>query len=69
MRKYIVLIATLFYILIAVWKLYYAYAPKIGPIGNGPNEQKIWLDFALSMIGGAFFIGLTILMFRKDKKK
>lgn len=69
MRKYVALFASISYILLTVWELYYAYAPKVGPIGNGPNEQRIWFDFVISMIGGACFITLTVLLFIRDKRK
>jgi hypothetical protein len=68
LRKYIVLFCTLIYIGISVWKLYYAYAPKVGPIGNGPNETKIWSEFTFSIIGSAAFIAMTINLFKKNNK-
>ncbi|RXT03736.1 hypothetical protein [Ammoniphilus sp. CFH 90114] len=69
MRKYIVLFSALFYIGISIYELYYAYAPKVGPIGNGPNDKLIWTDFIFSMIGGSAFLTIAIMMFMRDKKK
>lgn len=68
MRKYVVLFSTLLYIGLSIYQLYYAYAPKVGPIGNGPNEKIIWTNFVISIIGGIAFTAITIRMFMKDQK-
>lgn len=68
MRKYIMLFCTLNYFGVSVWKVYYAYAPRVGPIGNGPNEEKVWIEFIFSMMASLAFAVWTIKMFIQDKK-
>lgn len=68
MRKYFVLLVGVLWILIAFLSLYNSYAPKVGPIGNGPHF-KIWDGFLIWIIGGVCFIIFSITMFYREKKK
>lgn len=65
--KYLLLIWA-FIIGFSIWQVYYAFAPKVGPIGNGPNETAIWTDFVFSMIGRIAMLGLAIICLRKMTK-
>ncbi|WP_442600132.1 hypothetical protein [Neobacillus sp. D3-1R] len=72
MRKYILMFSALIYMGISTYQLYYAYAPKVGPIGNGLTDKMviiIWTQFIIFMIGGLSFSTLSIFMFIKDRKK
>jgi hypothetical protein len=67
MRKYIVLFCTLVYIGLSIYQLYYAYALKVGLIGNGPNEKVIWFNFIILMIGDIAFATITIRIAEEQK--
>lgn len=67
-RKYYSgLIASIFLICYAFWKLNRFYEPKVGPIGSGPSdtvEAWIWILFGISMIlgfGGVIYFAYSIL--------
>lgn len=66
--KYLLLVWSFMHIGFSIWQVYYAFAPKVGPIGNGPNETAIWTNFVFSMIGGIAMLGLAIILFKKDNK-
>jgi hypothetical protein len=65
MRKKIVLICGIITVLLSFWTLYYAYSPKVGPIGNGPNYLLIWFQFSILFISGV----CSILLVLSSKKK
>ncbi|WP_028552533.1 hypothetical protein [Paenibacillus sp. UNC451MF] len=50
---------TIFGLLFLIGSIIYywaAYRPKVGPVGNGPNDAVIWSNFLYTMIvGGCFF--------------
>lgn len=63
------LIVSLFLICYGIWKLNRFFAPKIGPVGNGPSEllvNIVWVLFSITMllgIGGAIYFIYS--MFKK----
>jgi hypothetical protein len=42
MYKYVTLVASSVMIVLAIWQITYAFLPKTGPIGNGPNMFLVW---------------------------
>lgn len=54
-------------IIVAFWKLNQLYAPKVGPIGNGPSDTivaMVWVLFGISMIlgfGGVIYFTYSII--------
>jgi hypothetical protein len=66
MKKWIVLICGIFLLLLSFWNLYYAYIPKVGPIGNGPNYKLVWFQFSTQFISG---ICALFLSYNLRKKK
>ncbi|MGG1659343.1 hypothetical protein [Brevibacillus sp. NRS-1366] len=67
MRKYVLVTSSLM-IVLTVWELIYAYMPKTGPIGDGPNMARVWLQSSASFIGGIGFLSLAIYQIVKEKK-
>lgn len=65
-RYYAGLIVSLFLIGYGIWKLNRFFAPKVGPVGNGPSETLInvvWILFSMTMIlgiGGAIYFTYSI---------
>lgn len=57
MKRYIFLIFIgVVLILIATTQTWYAYQPKVGPVGNGPNDAVIWTNFTWQVLIGIFII-------------
>lgn len=66
MRKWIILLCGIFLLLLSFWTLYYAYTPKVGPIGNGLNYKLVWIQFGAEFISG---VSLIFLAFNLRTKK
>lgn len=52
---YVGLIASIYLIIYAILKLNQFFAPKVGPVGNGPSDTVVavvWVLFGISMILG-----------------
>lgn len=47
--------------------LYLSYAPRVGPIGNGPNHTLIWITFSSICLSGLLGIVRAILEFKKNQ--
>lgn len=68
-RNYIGFIVSIFIIIYGIWRLNNFFAPKVGPIGNGPSDtiiNIIWILFVINMmvgVGGAIYFAYNI--FRK----
>lgn len=68
MRKYLVLFGGICIISTSFYGLYSAYAPKTGPLGNGPDEVWVWFNFLVFFITGLAFLGLAATMFWQRSK-
>ena len=67
---YVRLAASILLIIFGFWRLNQFYAPKVGPIGNGPSDLlviTVWVLFAISMILG--FGGVIYFTYLIIKKK
>ncbi|WP_088043144.1 hypothetical protein [Bacillus sp. EAC] len=62
MRKLIVLFCGIFLVSLSFWTLYYGYSPKVGVIGNGPNDKLIWFQFGTQFLSGicALFLAFNL---------
>lgn len=60
MRKLILVLCGIFLLLVSFWTLYYAYAPKAGPIGDGFNNKLVWIQFGAQFISGVSFIFIAL---------
>ncbi|KIL35002.1 hypothetical protein SD71_15075 [Cohnella kolymensis] len=70
MKKYLTLFAcSLIIIFIAIYRLYSAYQPMVGPVGNGPNEKIIWFRFIFTILMGITALVLSVRMFIIERKK
>ncbi|OIK16455.1 hypothetical protein BIV60_04055 [Bacillus sp. MUM 116] len=65
MRKYILLICSLFMIFISLFSFYKMNTPMSGPVGNGTVNILSWCPVISILIGGICFLFLSILMFIK----
>lgn len=65
MQKYIVLFGGVFLLGLSFVFLYFSYTPRVGPIGNGPNDKLIWFNFTVQFITGSLFILQAVLLFRE----
>lgn len=52
MKKWILLLCGTFLVFLSIWTIYYAYTPKVGPIGNGLNYKLIWFQSSFQFISG-----------------
>lgn len=71
MSKYIMLAGSIILIILSFVYLNRLYAPKIGPIGNGPSEQLIlyvWITFIVTLVTGIMYLIRSIIMIVKSKK-
>ncbi len=66
MWKWISLMCGIFLLLLSFWTLYYAYTPKVGPIGNGPNYKFVWFQFSTQFISEICGVSLAIKMRKKQ---
>ncbi|QGQ96579.1 hypothetical protein EHS13_17690 [Paenibacillus psychroresistens] len=55
-------------ILIAIIQTWIAYQPKVGPVGNGPNDAVIWTNFTWQLFTGICFLTVGIIGIYKSKK-
>ncbi|WP_134703479.1 hypothetical protein [Ammoniphilus sp. YIM 78166] len=72
MNPYINLVAAIFFLAYSFWKLHHFFAPKVGPIGNGPSQAvviTIWILFVISMIVGQGILTHSIYIILKQSKK
>ncbi len=72
MNSYINLVAAIFFLAYSFWKLHHFFAPKTGPIGNGPSQGvviTIWILFAISLIVGLGILIHSICNIIKQNKK
>ncbi|MET3194795.1 hypothetical protein [Bacillus sp. OAE603] len=67
MKKWILLICGTFLLVLSFWTLYYAYTPKVGQIGNGPNDKLVWLQSITQFLSGISALFLAFNM-RKNSK-
>lgn len=68
MKRYIFIIfigAVL--ILTATIQTWYAYQPRVGPVGNGPNDAVIWTNFTWQVLTGLLIIIVGIIGIYKVK--
>jgi magnesium-transporting ATPase (P-type) len=62
MKRYIFLIFIgVVLILIATTQTWYAYQPRVGPVGNGPNDVVIWTNFTWKVLTGLLIIIVGII--------
>ncbi|QQE74019.1 hypothetical protein KDJ56_19480 [Brevibacillus composti] len=60
-RRAILLVCSASLMLVfAVWAVWSAYQPKVGPIGNGPDYRRVWFQFGLHLISAGCFLTLGI---------
>ncbi|MGO0059530.1 hypothetical protein ACTID9_05905 [Brevibacillus fluminis] len=69
MWKYVQFLVGLVNLGLAFWCLYAPYAPRVGPIGNGPNEKVVWFQFSLYLLAALCFIGLAFITFWHEKRR
>lgn len=69
MHKYITFYLGLLAISVSFVVLYFGNAPKVGPIGNGPNMKWIWFVAGLNFVIGSCGIGLSVLSSKRDDRK
>jgi hypothetical protein len=69
MRKYIVLVLAICILAGSGTGLYIAYAPRTGPLGNGPDHGWIWWNFTISFGMGLLFLVNAIVMFKQRKNE
>lgn len=72
MNPYVNLVAAIFFLAYSFWKLDHFFAPKVGPIGNGPSQGiviTIWILFSISMIVGLGILFHSIYRIIKQNKK
>ncbi|MFM1650671.1 hypothetical protein ACI7RC_01065 [Brevibacillus sp. B_LB10_24] len=72
MRYYVNAVIAILFIIYSFWKLHRFFAPRVGPIGNGPSEELVWTVwglFALSMILGFGTLFHSIFRIVKEKKR
>jgi len=67
MSKWILLVCGIFLLLLSFWTLYYAYTPKVGPIGNGPNYILVWVQFIIQFTPGIISLRLAFNSRKKQK--
>ncbi|MBP1930820.1 hypothetical protein [Ammoniphilus resinae] len=71
-KHYVNLAASILFIIYSFWKLHHFFAPKVGPIGNGPSDLQvniIWVLFSLSMILGFGVLFYSVYCIFKNKKE
>ena len=68
MWKYVLLIAGSAMVINSFFMLYISYAPRVGPIGEGPNDTLVWVTSVASFIGGSCAVTLSVLLFRQEMK-
>lgn len=69
MRKYIVLVLAFGILIVSCTGLYLAYAPRTGPLGNGPDHGWIWWNFTIFFVTGLLFLVNAILMFKQRRNE
>lgn len=67
--KYVLLCGGLGIISVSFFGLYSAFAPRTGPIGNGPHLGWIWFNFAVFSLTGLGFLVQAGMMFWQQYKK
>jgi hypothetical protein len=69
MKRYVFTIfIAIFLILIALIQTWNAYQPKVGPVGNGPNDTVIWTNFTWQLFTGICILTVEIIGVYKSKK-
>jgi len=63
MRGYLFLILGVLLLILSISFLYNGYAPKVGPIGNGPNHTLVWVNFGWTFLLAMSSILKAILVF------
>lgn len=69
MMKYVLLCGGLGIISVSFFGLYSAFAPRTGPIGNGPHLGWIWFNFSVFFITGLSFLVQAMILFWQQKKQ
>lgn len=64
--RYFLLIGGIITIILSFISLYYNLAPRVGPIGNGPNYPKIWINFSIQLLIGLFVVATSIFIKRNN---
>lgn len=67
MNKYVLMVASIVMIVLAIMQIVYAYLPTTGPSGNGPNMVIVWSLATPILIGGICFLSLSIYQIVKEK--
>ncbi|CAG7657859.1 hypothetical protein ACFQI7_33555 [Paenibacillus allorhizosphaerae] len=52
----------------AIVQYWYAYLPKVGPIGNGPNDTMIWISFLILITLGGCYVVAGVYGIGKNKE-
>lgn len=69
MRNYILLFCGITILIVSFIGVYLGFAPRVGPIGNGPNEQLIWFRFVVQFLSGLCTTTLGVISIRRENKK
>ena len=71
MRKYIILIVSIFLILLSIFSIYKANSPQVqvGPIGNGEMSALNWALILFPLILGLLFLVQAIYLFSNKNKQ
>lgn len=51
----------LVFMLLSILFYWNSYRPRVGPVGNGPNDAEIWSGFLYMMIAGGCFLVLGMV--------
>ncbi len=51
----------LLFMIFSIFFYWNAYRPRVGPVGNGPNDAVIWSNFLYTMIVGGCFLTLGMV--------
>ncbi|RKD25912.1 hypothetical protein BEP19_03000 [Ammoniphilus oxalaticus] len=67
--KYGLLVSSFLMIGVSILLIYDAYRPRVGPIGNGPNETALWTNFIFFILFGIALFASSIYLFLTDDKR